>query len=39
MARTVISLADADAAAKGEQRDPIYILEQLILLISKKGAH
>lgn len=39
MARTVIALADADAAAKGEQRDPIYILEQLILLISKKGAH
>ncbi len=38
MARTVIAMADADAAAKGEKRDPIYNLEQLIILISKKGA-
>lgn len=37
MAKMVNALADADAAAKGEQRDPVYILEQLILLISKKG--
>lgn len=37
MEKMVNALADADAAAKGEQRDPVYILEQLVLLISKKG--
>lgn len=37
MARTINAVVEADAAAKGSQRDPVYVLEQLILLISKKG--
>jgi DNA polymerase-3 subunit delta len=37
MSRTVVALAEVDAAAKGAQRDPEYALEQLILLISRKG--
>jgi DNA polymerase-3 subunit delta len=30
-------LADADAAAKGAERDPVYTLEKLVTLISEKG--
>ncbi|MEY4320388.1 MAG: hypothetical protein RLZZ471_329 [Actinomycetota bacterium] len=37
MARMVNALVEADAAAKGSHRDPVYVLEQLVLLISKKG--
>lgn len=37
MARTINAIVEADAAAKGSHRDPVYVLEQLILLISKKG--
>lgn len=37
MARTVNALVEADAAAKGAHRDPVYVLEQLLLLIAKKG--
>ncbi len=37
MARTINSLVEADSAAKGSHRDPVYVLEQLVLLISKKG--
>lgn len=37
MARMVNALVEADAAAKGAHRDPEFVLEQLVLLISKKG--
>lgn len=37
MARMVNALVEADAAAKGSHRDPVYVLEQLVLLISRKG--
>ena len=37
MSRMVNALVEADAAAKGSHRDPVYVLEQLVLLISKKG--
>ncbi|MFM6977257.1 MAG: DNA polymerase III subunit delta [Micrococcales bacterium] len=37
MARLVNSISEADAAAKGAQRDPEYVLEQLVLLMSRKG--
>ncbi len=30
-------LADADAAAKGAERDPVFTLEKLVTLISRKG--
>jgi DNA polymerase-3 subunit delta len=30
-------LADADAAAKGSERDPVFTLEKLVTLISEKG--
>ncbi|MEY4042866.1 MAG: hypothetical protein RL529_433 [Actinomycetota bacterium] len=30
-------LADADAAAKGAERDPVFTLEKLVTLISEKG--
>jgi DNA polymerase-3 subunit delta len=30
-------LADADAAAKGAERDPVFTLEKLVALISNKG--
>lgn len=39
MARLVNAVVEADAAAKGAQRDPEYVLEQLVLLIAKKGQH
>ena len=37
LARVVNALAEADAAAKGANRDPNYVLERLILLIAAKG--
>lgn len=37
MARIVNALVEADSAAKGAHRDPVYVLEQLVLLIAKKG--
>lgn len=37
MAKLVNAIAEADAAAKGAQRDPEYALERLVLLIAKKG--
>lgn len=37
MARMVNALVEADAAAKGAHRDPEFVLEQLVLLISMKG--
>ena len=37
LAATIEALADADAAAKGAERDPVYSLEKLIQLISRKG--
>lgn len=37
LAATIEALADADAAAKGAERDPVYSLEKLVQLISRKG--
>jgi DNA polymerase-3 subunit delta len=37
LANTIEALADADAAAKGAERDPVYSLEKLVQLISRKG--
>jgi len=37
LAATIEALADADAAAKGVERDPVYSLEKLVQLISRKG--
>lgn len=37
MIRVLQALADADAAAKGAERQPEYRLEQLVLLISNRG--
>jgi DNA polymerase-3 subunit delta len=37
LASTIEALADADAAAKGAERDPVYSLEKLVQLISRKG--
>ncbi len=37
MARIINACAEADAASKGASRDPEYVIEQLILLISNKG--
>jgi DNA polymerase-3 subunit delta len=37
LALVIQRLADADAAAKGAERDPVYTLEKLISLISNKG--
>ena len=37
MIRALQLLADADAAAKGAERQPEYRLEQLILLIANRG--
>lgn len=37
LATTIEALADADAAAKGAERDPVYSLEKLVQLISRKG--
>jgi hypothetical protein len=32
------SIAEADAAAKGANRDPNFVLERLLLLIAAKGS-
>lgn len=37
LALVIQRLADADAAAKGAERDPVFTLEKLISLISNKG--
>lgn len=37
LAETIKSMASADAAAKGAERDPIFALEKLVTLISNKG--
>lgn len=37
LALVIQRLADADAAAKGAERDPVFTLEKLITLISQKG--
>lgn len=37
LAKLVEAVVSADAAAKGAQRDPEYVLEQLVLLMSRKG--
>lgn len=37
LAAAITAMADADAAAKGAERDPVYSLEKLVNLISKKG--
>lgn len=37
LGRVIQALADADAAAKGAERDPQFRLEQLIALIARKG--
>ena len=37
LALVIQSLADADAAAKGAERDPVFTLEKLVSLIAAKG--
>jgi DNA polymerase-3 subunit delta len=37
LALVIQKLADADAAAKGAERDPVFTLEKLVVLISEKG--
>lgn len=37
LAKAVNAVAEADAAAKGAERDPQYSLEKLVLLIANKG--
>lgn len=37
LALVIQRLADADAAAKGAERDPVFTLEKLVTLISNKG--
>ena len=37
LAQVVVAMADADAAAKGAERDPQYALEKLVLAIANKG--
>lgn len=37
LALVIQRLADADAAAKGAERDPVFTLEKLVALISNKG--
>jgi DNA polymerase-3 subunit delta len=33
----IIALADADAAVKGAEKDPIFALERLVQLIANRG--
>ena len=35
--KSIEAEADADAAAKGAERDPVFTLEKLVSLISEKG--
>jgi DNA polymerase-3 subunit delta len=37
LALVIQRLADADAAAKGAERDPVFTLEKLVALISRRG--
>ena len=37
LAEVIKALADADAAAKGAERDPVFALEKLVTLIAAKG--
>ena len=37
LANAIQELANADAAAKGAERDPVYSLEKLVQLVSNKG--
>ena len=37
LALVIQRLADADAAAKGAERDPVFTLEKLVTLIARKG--
>jgi DNA polymerase-3 subunit delta len=37
LANAVIAIANADAAVKGAERDPVYALERLVLLLSHRG--
>jgi DNA polymerase-3 subunit delta len=37
LANAVLSLATADAAVKGAERDPVFALEKLVLLLSNRG--
>ena len=37
LANAINAVVEADSAAKGAHRDPVYVIEQLVLLISKKG--
>jgi DNA polymerase-3 subunit delta len=37
LALIIQKLADADAAAKGAERDPVFTLEKLVTLIAEKG--
>jgi DNA polymerase-3 subunit delta len=37
LALVIQRLADADAAAKGAERDPVFTLEKLVTLISRRG--
>jgi DNA polymerase-3 subunit delta len=32
-----LALATADAAVKGAERDPVFALEKLVLLLSNRG--
>jgi DNA polymerase-3 subunit delta len=36
-AKVINAVVDADAAAKGAYRDPDFVLERLLILISSKG--
>jgi DNA polymerase-3 subunit delta len=37
LANAVLALATADAAVKGAERDPVFALEKLVLLLSNRG--
>jgi DNA polymerase-3 subunit delta len=37
LAKALQAIADADAAAKGSERQPEYRMEQLVMLISNRG--
>ena len=37
LSKALVALADADAAAKGAERQPEYRMEQLVLLIANRG--
>ncbi|WP_104191852.1 DNA polymerase III subunit delta [Cryobacterium sp. Y82] len=39
LARCILALAETDAAVKGAGRDPVFALERLIGVISRRGEH